>query len=424
MRDCPGLAAGAAPGLGKAGPIAQNGGEAGASSMHDAGASKTTKEQLVARVRGLAPGFAARAAAAEEARRLPGESAREMLDAGVARILMPPRYGGYGLGFDAWFEVMLEIGKADASHSWCAGLFAHHAHLVAHFPEEAQQAVWSAGPDVAIAASFAPTAKVTRVDGGYRLSGPNSSFASGVAHSAWVMIGGLLQDETPPQWVFCLVPPGQYTVRDTWFTSGMRGTGSNTIVTENVFVPATRMLTLADMRHGTGPGTKLHDNIVYRTLFFHYAPLTFVAPMLGAARGAYEHFREWTKTRSLLGGAPAAQKTSIQVRMARAAADLDAAELLIRRILQSPYAPDARSDELLARSVRDYARSSELVVEAIDTLIGLSGTAGFASSHPIQRAWRDIHLASMHIALNPENAFTHFGRMELGLGRDPGMPYF
>ncbi len=234
------------------------------------------------------------------------------------------------------------------------------------------------------------------------------------------MIGGMVQDETPPQWVFCLVPPGEYTVRDTWFMSGMRGTGSNTIVTDNVFVPATRILTLADMRQGNG----LHENIIYRTLFFHYAPLTFVAPMLGAARGAYEHFRQWTKTRSLLGGALASQKTSIQVRMARAAADLDAAELLIRRILQAPYSPDARSQELLARSVRDYTRSSELVVEAIDTLIGLSGTAGFASSHPIQRAWRDIHLASMHVALNPENNYAHFGRMELGLGRDPNLPYF
>ena len=67
---------------------------------------------------------------------------------------------------------------------------------------------------------------------------------------------------------------------------------------------------------------------------------------------------------------------------------------------------------LLARSVRDFARASELVVGAADTIIALCGTAGFATSHPIQRAWRDIHLASMHISLNTEANYAHFGRTE------------
>src|SRR5262249_17077393 len=110
--------------------------------------------------------------------------------------------------------------------------------------------------------------------------------------------------------------------------------------------------------------------------------------------------------------------------MARASANLDAAELLLRRTADAPSMPDSHSPELLARSVRDVTRASELIVEAIDTLLALCGTAGFATSHPMQRAWRDIPLAAMHIAVNPENNYAHFGRMELGLGRDPSMPYF
>ena len=385
---------------------------------------QNTAKLLIDRIRELAPGFARRAAAAEETRRLPDESVRDMLDAGIARILIPPRFGGYGLGFNTWFDVIQVISMADASHGWCAGLIAHHAHLIGQFPEAAQQAVWADGPDVAIAASFAPAARVTRVDGGYRVSGQHSSFASGVNHSSWVIVGGLIQDTQPPEWVFCLIGPGEFQVRDTWFMTGMRATGSNTIVTDDVFVPATRVLGLTDLRNGTGPGGALHDDIIFRTLFFHYAPITFAVPMLGAAQGAYEHFREWTRTRTLAGGGLVAGKASIQVRMARAAADLDAAELLLRRAAEVPYGPDARSEQILARSVRDFARAPELIVSAIDTLIALSGTAGLTTSNPIQRAWRDIHLASMHIAVNPENNYAHFGRMELGLGRDPSMPYF
>jgi 3-hydroxy-9,10-secoandrosta-1,3,5(10)-triene-9,17-dione monooxygenase len=85
---------------------------------------------------------------------------------------------------------------------------------------------------------------------------------------------------------------------------------------------------------------------------------------------------------------------------------------------------DAVTPQLLARSVRDFARISELAIEAIDTLIALSGTAGYATSSPIQRAWRDIHFASTHISLNPEMNYAHFGRMELGLPRDPSRPFF
>jgi alkylation response protein AidB-like acyl-CoA dehydrogenase len=384
----------------------------------------TSKQEMMARVRAAATRFGDRAAMAEEARRIPAESVREMLDLGVARILMPPRFGGYGLDFEAWCDVVLEISKADASHGWCASLITHHAHIVAHFPEAAQKAVWADGPDVAIAASFAPRAQAKRVDGGYRVTGPNSPFASGLDHSTWFMVGAMLQEESGPEWAFFMIPRGECTTRDTWFTAGMRGTGSNTIVTDNVFVPEGRILRLLDLRPGKGPGRLIHDNLLYRTPFFFYAPLTFAAPMLGAAQGAYAHFREWSKTRTAVDGSPIAEKANTQVRMARAAADLDAAELLLRRAARAPYEPEETWQQVLARSVRDFARVSELVVGAIDALIGLSGTAGFASSHPIQRAWRDIHFASTHISLNTEANYAHFGRMELGLPRDPNRPFF
>jgi alkylation response protein AidB-like acyl-CoA dehydrogenase len=145
--------------------------------------------------------------------------------------------------------------------------------------------------------------------------------------------------------------------------------------------------------------------------------------MLGAARAAYERFRDWTRTRQAIDGTAVAEKPSIQVRMARAAADLDAAELLLRRTLEAPEAPQSGWPQLVARSVRDFARASELTVAAIDALIAMSGTAGFAASHPLQRAWRDIHFASTHIALNTETNYAHFGRMELGLPPAAGRPF-
>jgi 3-hydroxy-9,10-secoandrosta-1,3,5(10)-triene-9,17-dione monooxygenase len=178
------------------------------------------------------------------------------------------------------------------------------------------------------------------------------------------------------------------------------------------------------MVEGRGPGGAVNDSPIFRAPLISYAPLTFVAPMLGAAQGAYEHFREWTRSRKGARGTSIAELASTQLRMARTAADLDAAELLLRRAADVASAATPPSLQLRARNMRDYSRAAELAIGAVDELIAMSGTAGFASSHPIQRAWRDIHFASMHVSLNFENNYTHYGRLEFGLPRDPHLPFY
>jgi len=381
-------------------------------------ARAASHEEVLDRVRALTAGIREGAAAAEEARNISRDSAEALLGAGIARILVPPRFGGYGLGFDTWFEVLREIGKADASHSWCAGLMICHAYWVGLFAEEAQKAVWADGVDIGIASSILPHGNVAAVKGGFNVSG-QFPFSSGINHSQWVILGGMVESDVGPQLTLFLLGPGKCKVVDTWNTAGMRATGSNTVVCHDVFVPTSHTVRISDLAEGSAPGGSLYENPIYRAPLFSYAPLGFVAPMLGAAQGAYEMFREWTKARRNALGVPLSGLTSIQVRMARAAADLDAAELLLRRVAEIAQAPTKPSLELRARAMRDTSRASEMCIDVIDTLIAMSGTAGFVATHPIQRAWRDIHFASMHIALNSEMNFSHFGRCELGLPREP-----
>ena len=111
-------------------------------------------------VRALAPAIRARAEEAERNRFIPSESAQEFLDIGLARVLLPKRYGGTELGLQAWVDISMEIGKADAAHAWCASLMMHHPHYLAQFPDAAQADVWAQGPDVSIALTFTPTSRV------------------------------------------------------------------------------------------------------------------------------------------------------------------------------------------------------------------------------------------------------------------------
>jgi alkylation response protein AidB-like acyl-CoA dehydrogenase len=91
--------------------------------------------------------------------------------------------------------------------------------------------------------------------------------------------------------------------------------------------------------------------------------------------------------------------------------------LLLRRIIDVAEGLERPTLEERARSMRDCSRAAELVTDAIDALVSLGGTAGYGASHPLQRAWRDIHFASCHISLNPEINFGYWGGVQLGVER-------
>ncbi len=376
-----------------------------------------TSESVLESVRALLPGIRARAEDSERNRSIPMQSAQEFLDIGLARILLPKRFGGTELGLQTWVDVCEEIGKVDAAHAWCASLMIHHPHYVAQFPDSAQAEIWKNGPDVAIALTMTPTSKVEFVEGGYLIS-CEIPYLSGINHSSRVVVGGMVprEDGGLPDWSLFLVPGHEFKIVDTWNTTGMRGTGSNTVVVKDAFVPFEHALKVADMRNATTPGSKFNIAQFFHAPWVTYAALTFLGPILGAARGALEDYTNWSKTRISRFGAQVSQFTSIQVNMARAAADLDAADLLMRRCVEVADDPVPAGDELRARCHRDQARAAELIVSGMDTIMKISGAGGFATSSSIQKAWRDVHFGASHVILNPEVSYAAWGKLQLGIG--------
>jgi alkylation response protein AidB-like acyl-CoA dehydrogenase len=105
-------------------------------------------------------------------------------------------------------------------------------------------------------------------------------------------------------------------------------------------------------------------------------------------------------------------------------ANIDAAELLLRRTIDTAQAPTKPDATLRARTLRDFAHAGQLCISAIDELMAMSGTAAFAETSVIGRAWRDIHFMAANLGISAENNYRHWGRLDLGLERDPGMPIY
>ena len=230
---------------------------------------------------------------------------------------------------------------------------------------------------------------------GFRISG-RWSFASGVHHAKWIILGEIPGGGTDRADGFLfLVPASQYRIDDDWHTVGMAGTGSASVVLEDVFVPAHRALATRDINAGAAPGTRLNTAPLYRMPVLGYAQLALAAVPIGAAIGMVEDFA------AFLRGRPASEL--LHERLSEAAAETHAATLVLmdcaRDIMARLTAGGTLGEADAARSGRDGAYAVRLARQAVTRLFEVTGGHGLYLSGPMQRAFRDVLGAAAHGSL-------------------------
>ncbi|MFC3979496.1 3-hydroxy-9,10-secoandrosta-1,3,5(10)-triene-9,17-dione monooxygenase oxygenase subunit [Streptosporangium jomthongense] len=384
-------------------------------------------EHVLTAIRDLLPVLGERAQAAEDARVVPAESIKELREAGFFRLLQPVRFGGHEADPVTFYTAVRMIAGACGSTGWVASVLGAHAWHVATFPAAAQEEIWGRDPAALVSSAYAPVGRATVVDGGYRLSG-TWNFSSGVDHATAAILGALItgEDGRPTDWVAFLVPREDYTVRDVWRTVGLRGTGSNDVVVEDVFVPAHRVLSFADSFRCVCPGQEVNPSPLYRIPLYSLMTTTIATPLVGMATGAYEaHVAHQRQRVRVFVGEKVKDDPFAKVRVARAASEVDAAWLQLTRNITEVYDTARRGEPiptaLRLRLRRDQVRASERCIAAVDRLFENSGAGALAEGTPIQRFWRDAHAARVHVANDPEAALKLFGDGEFGEDVTVGM---
>ncbi|GAA3490052.1 3-hydroxy-9,10-secoandrosta-1,3,5(10)-triene-9,17-dione monooxygenase oxygenase subunit [Streptomyces cremeus] len=379
--------------------------------------------EVLAAVRALAPTLRGRAAEAEAARKVPEASVKELEACGFFRLLQPKRYGGLAAHPAAFYTAVKEIAKACGSTGWVSSVVGVHPWHVALYDVRAQDEVWGEDPSTLICSSYAPTCKVTPVEGGFRVTGA-WHFSSGCDHTDWALLGGMIKDADgrPVDMRTFLVPRTDYTVNDVWDTVGLRGSGSNDIVCEDVFVPEHRALSFGPVTALKSPGQQVNPEPLYRLPYASIFTTTISTPVVGIAEGAYEAYVAATRERFRVSyGQQVAEDPFAQVRIARAASDIDAAWLQLERNITELYELAERGAELpmplRTRARRDQVLATERAVAAVDLLMENAGGSAMRNkaSNVVQRAWRDAHTGRGHAANDPERALVLFGQGALGL---------
>jgi len=337
-------------------------------------------------------------------------------------MLQHVRYGGFESHALEFYEAVKLIASACGSTGWVASVLGVHPWHVGLFDDRAQQEVFGEDQDTRISSSYAPTGRATAVEGGFRFSG-KWSFSSGCDHATWVLLGGLVMNDEgkPIDFRTFLLPIADYTINDVWDTVGLRGTGSNDIVVEDVFVPEYRALSMSNTARCKCPGQEVNPGPLFRMPYGTIHPYAVTAPIIGMATGAYALHVGATRerVRAAYLGEKSVDDPFAQVRIATAAADVDVAWWTLEKDINDEWAHAVAGTkipiDLRLRARRDQVLGSGRALAAIDLLFESAGGKAINAGLPLPRFWRDAHAARVHAGNDPERVLVLYGKNELGI---------
>jgi len=376
---------------------------------------------LTERALALRPLLESHAQETDRLRRLPDANVKALKDNGLCRLMVPARFGGHQTDIHTYIEVMEALGRGCGSTSWVASLINVCAWLAGLFPERAQQDVWGGNRDAWIAGSLAPHGNAVAVDGGWRVTG-RWMWASGCMHAQWGACGVHMNDEHGQTVNFglSLMPMTELTIDDTWFVAGMKGTGSNTIVAKDVFVPEHRFLPYPKAFAGSYR-TEYTDEIVYRVALVPVTILILVGSQLGMAQAALDYVVEKAPERPVTHTNYTKQResTGFQILLADAAMKIETARLHAYRAADDldRCAAAGRHPDVIERArVRaDSALVAKYCREAVEILASAHGTSSMSDANKLQRLWRDVHVASRHAITEWQVNLEIYGKAMLGV---------
>jgi alkylation response protein AidB-like acyl-CoA dehydrogenase len=380
-----------------------------------------SSDEILSNARKLAPQVAARAEEIAKLRRLPADLVDELKRAGVFRMPMPAAWGGPEMSPRAQNEVVEVLSAADPSVGWCV-MIGSDAGFYASFLEEAAARALYPELDLVTAGLLQPAGRALRVPGGYRVSG-RWAFGSGSTH-ADVIVGGclILADGQPvltpaglPEFRVMLAPASSFQVLDTWYTTGLAGSGSHDYVTEDLFVPAAHSFSLLE------PARRKEPLYRFNGMFF----INMHGVALGLARRAIDELRDLAEKKMLLPEL-VLMRNAPRVRgaLARAEGMLGAARAYtyetLDRVWEALNREGRLSHELRLHVSLSRVNAFQTARDVAQLMLDTAGSSGIYASSPLDRLLRDAITLRTHVAVQ-ERLMEQVAA--LAVGEEPSVPF-
>lgn len=364
------------------------------------------QSEWLARVEKVAPVITKYRETAEHDRRMPRTVYEALRDTGFTRMWVSRAFGGEQASLTAGMVALEALGRLDASVSWQIGVQGAIGRLSDYLPEETSRELFLDCDGFAVG-GVKPSGLAEPVDGGYLLRG-EWGMGSGSAHADWLVCTALVCKDwqpvptpTGPDIVMLYVPTSEVTIRDTWYTVGLRGTGSNHFKVEERFVPE---------KYGVRKGSMVQapperDSRAYPIGYFDFGPFTVSPVALGVAQDALDAFHATAHAKVPSSGTQKlADNQVVQERFARAEAAVYAARLMLFEAARQVEASGTAGDDLSALVRLASSTVAEATTAAVESMYTLAGTTSMYASSRLERAFRDVNTVTKHIALS----YSHF----------------
>lgn len=377
---------------------------------------------LVQSVEELLPLLRENAAEAERLRRLPPANLKALESLGITQLTVPKRYGGLQVNLATEFEVVRTIARVCGSTSWVTALYAVCGYWASLFPDSVQDEVFS-GPQARVAGVAAPGGKLVPTDGGYLLTG-KWPWNTGVLDATWNVLSAVLprEDGTKEPYM-ALVPTAEMKILDDWHMSAMQGTGSNSSMAQDVFVPAERALPFAQLLGGDHVSEANRGITEYSYAVFPFLLAASAGTPIGMAQGALESFlaRAPKRTTSFENADPQSTSPVAQFQVGEISMAIEAALAISRGAIASLHlhaiqgTPVSTEERVRVRAAVAYA--TRLSADATTALSRIGGATAFRLDIVGQRHQRDAAMLSNHAHFNYE---THLGLLgSVVMGNEP-----
>lgn len=397
--------------------------------VHVVEMSPAEQDAALARAAALAEEFDALGAELDRDNRFPLELVARFRAAGLAALTVPKRFGGSGADIRTFARCVQVLAEGDPA---CALAFNMHMAVVGFF-----RGMWSEAhqarifPGVAThghlldgaysetragVIGLADTLAVP-VPGGYRVTGRKTWGTLSLAadfHTLNATVtdaaGQVATDNAARTageiMLICPATAPGVRIEKTWDALGMRGTGTETVVFEDVFMPAEDVVSPA-FRAG------LFANLEWQTL-------SFASVYLGLARRAYRETVGILQRKSL-GAVPGADDVRLRDQQ-RVHLGLGEMRLLIEGAasliettadaLNAGAVPDTDPEARLAWLEIPKVVATEHAIKVVDLGMRLVGGGSFRRGHILERLYRDARSGPFH-PLTTDQALALLGRKAL-----------
>lgn len=371
------------------------------SALHPKDGFVGVDKDVLARATALVPLLSKNAERADRERKIPQENIDAVASAGLWGITRPRSRGGYQTNVRTAVEVTRELARGCGSTAWCFAVSTIEQMVMSFLNEKAQEDIYALSSDPRFCGTFAPTSNARRVDGGVILSG-RWGWCSNSEHAHWAFMGLAIPDKDGNVLSYgqALMPMSSCRIDPTWDSAGLTATASHHLVCEEVFVPDHRVFDV--VAAGAGDRRSAYPGTLYQSAFSATLSLMNASPVVGLAQSALENtlkaVPEKPVTYTTYQKGKDAPTTQIDVARGDELVRTAYFHLSSTADMIDLAAADGRELTMLERARARMAAGAmgRTAREAVDHLLDASGASVFMLTNPVQRAWRDIAVATRH----------------------------